>query len=218
MTDNPYPSRKKMRFTGFDYKTQGCYFITVVTFNRTCLFGHVENEEMILSDSGKMIDHIYHTIEERFLQVGCMDYVVMPNHFHCILYLDRKNDDSIPKVMDYFKSMTTDVQACLDFYVGILGMEHRESNGHHNLYFPGGKISIHTKKGEFQPAALNPTFGSQDFCLIVENDLETVEQDLMTKGIKLLTHIVERHGAHGTMRSIYVRDPDGNLVELSNYC
>ena len=103
MTDNPYPSRKKMRFTGFDYKTQGCYFITVVTFNRSCLFGHVENEEMILSDSGKMIDHIYHTIEERFLQVGCMDYVVMPNHFHCILYLDRKNDDSIPKVMDYFK-------------------------------------------------------------------------------------------------------------------
>lgn len=64
MTDNPYPSRKKMRFTGFDYKTQGCYFITVVTFNRSCLFGHVENEEMILSDSGKMIDHIYHTIEE----------------------------------------------------------------------------------------------------------------------------------------------------------
>lgn len=97
-------------------------------------------------------------------------------------------------------------------------MEHRESNGHHNLYFPGGKISIHTSKGEFQPAALNPTYGSQDFCLIVEDDLETVEQDLMAKGIKLLTDIVERHGAHGTMRSLYVRDPDGNIVELSNYC
>ena len=49
-------------------------------------------------------------------------------------------------------------------------------------------------------------------------DLETVEQELMAKGIKLLTDIVERHGAHGTMRSLYVRDPDGNLVELSNYC
>lgn len=108
MIDNPYPSRKKMRFSDFDYKAQGCYFITVVTFNRICLFGHVENEEMILSDSGKMIDHIYHTIEGRFPQVDCMDYVVMPNHFHCILYLERDNHDSIPAVMDYFKSMTTD--------------------------------------------------------------------------------------------------------------
>ena len=125
MTDNPYPSRKKMRFTGFDYKTQGCYFITVVTFNRSCLFGHVENEEMILSDSGKMIDHIYHTIEERFLQVGCMDYVVMPNHFHCILYLDRKNDDSIPKVMDYFKSMTTD-----EYIKGVKEKGLRRFEGH----------------------------------------------------------------------------------------
>ena len=70
MTDNPYPSRKKMRFTGFDYKTQGCYFITVVTFNRTCLFGHVENEEMILSNSGKMIDHIYHTYLQNYIALN----------------------------------------------------------------------------------------------------------------------------------------------------
>lgn len=96
-------------------------------------------------------------------------------------------------------------------------MEHRESNGHHNLYFPGGKISIHTKKGELLPAALYPTIGSQDFCLIVEDNLKAVKQELMAKGIKLLAGIVERHGAHGAMRSLYVRDPDGNLVELSNY-
>ena len=94
-------------------------------------------------------------------------------------------------------------------------MEHRESNGHHNLYFPGGKISIHTRKGEFQPAALNPTYGSQDFCLIV--DLQTIKQELETQGITSLTDIVERHGAHGVMRSLYIRDPDGNLVELSSY-
>lgn len=120
--------------------------------------------------------------------------------------------------IDHFVITTADLQACLDFYVGTLGMEHRESNGHHNLYFPGGKISIHTKEGEFQPAALNPSYGSQDFCLIVEDDLENVQQELAAKGIKTLAHIVERHGAHGTMRSLYVRDPDGNLVELSNYC
>ena len=121
------------------------------------------------------------------------------------------------KNIDHFVITTQDFQACINFYVGILGMEHRESNGHHNLYFPGGKISIHTKKGEFQPAAIQPTYGSQDFCLIVEDDLETVEQDLMAKGITPLTEFVERHGAHGAMRSRYVRDPDGNFVELSSY-
>ena len=96
-------------------------------------------------------------------------------------------------------------------------MEHRESKGHHNLYFSGGKISIHTCKGEFQPAALNSTYGSQDFCMIVEDDLQTVKRELEAKGITLLTDIVERHGAHGVMHSLYVRDPDGNLVELSSY-
>ena len=121
------------------------------------------------------------------------------------------------KNIDHFVITTQNLRACLDFYVGILGMEHRESKGHHNLYFPGGKISIHTCKGEFQPAAQKPTYGSQDFCLIVEDDLQTVKGELETKGITPLTDIVERHGAHGVMRSLYVRDPDGNLVELSSY-
>lgn len=121
------------------------------------------------------------------------------------------------KDIDHFVITTADLRACLDFYVGILGMEHRESNGHHNLYFLGGKISIHTSKGEFQPAALNPTYGSQDFCLIVEDDLNTVKRELEYKGIKPLMNIVERHGAHRAMRSLYVIDPDGNLVELSSY-
>lgn len=133
-------------------------------------------------------------------------------------YWVKNNQKLKIKDIDHFVITTADLQACLDFYVGTLGMEHRESNGHHNLYFPGGKISIHTKKGEFQPAANYPIYGSQDFFLIVEDDLETVKRELEYKGIKPLMNIVERHGAHGTLRSLYVRDPDGNLVELSNYC
>ena len=132
-------------------------------------------------------------------------------------YWVKNNQKLKIKDIDHFVITTADLQACLDFYVGTLGMEHRESNGHHNLYFPGGKISIHTKKGEFQPAANYPIYGSQDFFLIVEDDLETVKRELEYKGIKPLMNIVERHGAHGTLRSLYVRDPDGNLVELSNY-
>ncbi len=119
--------------------------------------------------------------------------------------------------IDHFVITTADLQACLDFYVGLLGMEHRESNGHHNLYFPGGKVSIHTKKGEFQPAAMNPTYGSLDFCLIVDDDLKDVKSELEAKHAPIISDIVVRHGAHGAMQSLYLRDTDGNLVELSSY-
>lgn len=121
------------------------------------------------------------------------------------------------KNIDHFVITTSSLQACLDFYVGLLGMEHRENNGHHNLYFPNGKISIHTRKGEFQPAAQNPTYGSQDFCLIVDGDLKDIEAELEAKHAPIISSIVERHGAHGAMQSLYLRDPDGNLVELSSY-
>jgi len=50
------------------------------------------------------------------------------------------------KNIDHFVITTSDIKACIDSYVGLLGMEHRETNGHHNLYFNNGKISIHTKK------------------------------------------------------------------------
>lgn len=119
--------------------------------------------------------------------------------------------------IDHIVITTSDLQACLDFYIGLLGMEHRETNGHHNLFFPNGKISIHTRKGEFQPAAENPTYGSQDFCLIVDDDLEEVKAELETKNAPIISDIVARHGSHGTMQSLYLRDPDGNLVELSSY-
>ena len=96
-------------------------------------------------------------------------------------------------------------------------MTHRESNGHHNLYFPGGKISLHTTKGEFQPAAQNPEYGAQDFCLIVEDDLSLLKEEISKKGFEILEGIVTRHGAKGVMQSLYLYDPDGNLVELSKY-
>lgn len=121
------------------------------------------------------------------------------------------------KNIDHFVITTFDLQACLDFYVGLLGMEHHENNGHHNLHFPNGKISIHTRKGEFQPAAKDPTSGSQDFCLIVDSDLKDVKSELEAKHANIISDIVERHGAHGAMQSLYLRDPDGNLVELSSY-
>lgn len=121
------------------------------------------------------------------------------------------------KNIDHLVITTSDLKKCLDFYVGLLGMEHRDSNGHHNLYFTNGKISIHTMKGEFQPAARNPAYGSQDFCLITCGDLKEVKAELEAKHAPIISGIVERHGAYGAMQSLYLRDPDGNLVELSSY-
>ena len=121
------------------------------------------------------------------------------------------------KNINHFVITTYNLKACLDFYVGLLGMEHRESNGHHNLYFAGGKISIHTRKGEFQPAAEFPTVGSQDFCLVVDGDLKDIKVELEAKHAPIINDIVERHGARGVMHSLYLRDPDGNLVELCSY-
>ncbi len=119
--------------------------------------------------------------------------------------------------IDHFVITTRDLAACLAFYEGFLGMEHRMEGGHHNLYFPGGKISLHTRPSEFRPAAEHPTVGAQDFCLVVGGGLETVREELARCGAPLLDGIVPRHGAQGAMRSIYLRDPDGNLVELCEY-
>ena len=119
--------------------------------------------------------------------------------------------------IDHFVITTADLEACLRFYVGLLGMKHEVLNGHHNLLFPHGKISLHTQKGEFLPAATSPEYGAQDFCLIVDDDMEKVRDEVIAKGYKIEEGIVIRHGSQGVMQSLYLRDPDGNLVELSRY-
>ena len=80
-----------------------------------------------------------------------------------------------------------------------------------------GQREHQIRPGEFQPAAQNPSSGTQDFCLIVEEDIRTVRDEVIAKGWPLLTDVVDRVGARGKMKSIYMYDPDGNLVELAQY-
>ena len=119
--------------------------------------------------------------------------------------------------MDHFVLTTQNVEACLRFYTEILGMEKRETNGRIVLWFGAHKINIHTRPAEFLPAAEHPVPGSLDLCFEIEDDIDAVLADLKSKNAPLVTGIVERNGAKGKMRSIYLRDPDGNLIELASY-
>lgn len=121
------------------------------------------------------------------------------------------------KNIDHFVITTDNLEKCIAFYEGVCGMKHIVKEGRHALYFGTQKINIHTRPAEFLPAAKRPTCGSLDLCFIVEGKLEDTVKELNEKGIPIELGIVPRSGAVGQMRSVYVRDPDCNLVELSEY-
>ena len=97
-------ARKAMRMRQFDYSSQGAYFVTIVTNNRLNLFGRVEDEEMKQNEAGTMVAKEYEALEQLFEGMGCLDYVVMPNHFHCLIYLDKDKGITLPEIIAHFKS------------------------------------------------------------------------------------------------------------------
>ena len=121
------------------------------------------------------------------------------------------------KNIDHIVITTQDVDACLHFYVDILGMELDQRNGRYAVRFGSQKFNIHTRKAEFLPAAEHPTYGSLDLCLILDGSLDKAKAEIERKGYPIELGPVRRHGACGAMRSIDLRDPDGNLVELAEY-
>ena len=114
------------------------------------------------------------------------------------------------KTIDHIVITTENLEACLHFYVDILGMRAEEKNGRYALFFGNQKFNIHTRKAEFLPAAGNPEYGSLDLCLAIEGSIKE-------KGGAIEEGPVTRYGARGEMKSIYLRDPDGNLIELASY-
>lgn len=119
--------------------------------------------------------------------------------------------------IDHVVITTDNLEKCLHFYVDILGMELDTSNGRYAVRFGNHKFNIHARAGEFLPAAKNPTPGSLDLCLVVGGPLKGARAEVLRKGYPVETDILARHGARGEMHSFYLRDPDGNLVEISSY-
>jgi catechol 2,3-dioxygenase-like lactoylglutathione lyase family enzyme len=120
--------------------------------------------------------------------------------------------------LDHLVLTVADVAETCAFYERVLGMETVTFGaGRKALAFGQQKINLHQAGKEFEPKAANPTPGSGDLCFIASTPLEAVIEHLKGEGIAIVEGPVPRTGATGPMQSVYFRDPDGNLVEVSNY-
>lgn len=83
--------RRSIRLADYDYSAEGFYFITICTQDKRCLFGEVINKEMVLNEIGKIIEECFLSLNKKYQTIRCWEYVIMPNHFHCIIQI--VNDD-----------------------------------------------------------------------------------------------------------------------------
>jgi catechol 2,3-dioxygenase-like lactoylglutathione lyase family enzyme len=120
--------------------------------------------------------------------------------------------------LDHFVLTVADVGRTVAFYRDVLGMEPVVfGDGRTALNFGHSKINLHLLGHELEPKALKAVAGSADICLITEDPLEDVQAELLAGGVSIEEGPVRRTGARGPLQSVYVRDPDGNLIEISNY-
>lgn len=119
--------------------------------------------------------------------------------------------------LDHFVLYVADVDATIAFYERVLGMKAVTfAGGRRALGFGSQKINLHASGREYVPHAVNPARGAGDFCLLTDVPLEEVIAHLGAQGVAIEQGPVPKTGATGPIRSVYFRDPDGNLVEVSN--
>lgn len=119
--------------------------------------------------------------------------------------------------LDHLVLTVADIEMTIAFYTRVLGMRAETFEGRHALHFGRQKINLHEAGREFEPKARHPTPGSGDLCFIADGTLEAVVAHLEACHIAIEEGPVARTGALGHMRSIYLRDPDRNLVEIAVY-
>jgi len=119
--------------------------------------------------------------------------------------------------LDHLVLTVKDVKTTIDFYVNVLGMELvRFGSGRNALLFGSQKINLHQQGHEFEPKAQAPTPGSADLCFITPVPVAEVVDHLDACGVPIIEGPVQRTGASGPIMSVYLRDPDMNLIEVSN--
>lgn len=120
--------------------------------------------------------------------------------------------------LDHLVLTVVNIDHTCDFYQRVLGMEVVTFQGNRKaLKFGQQKINLHQAGHEFEPKALAPTPGSGDLCLITSTPMHEVLAHLQKNGVSIEIEPSERTGATGKIFSVYFRDPDQNLIEVSNY-
>lgn len=119
--------------------------------------------------------------------------------------------------LDHLVLTVADIDATCDFYARALGLQRVSfGEGRNALVFGEQKINLHAYGHEFEPKAQRPTPGSADLCFLSDTPLEQIIESLKAESVAIVEGPVDRTGATGPIRSIYVRDPDGNLIEIAN--
>lgn len=119
--------------------------------------------------------------------------------------------------LDHFVLTVADVEATVAFYRDHLGMEPVTfAGGRRALAFGAQKINLHEAGAEFSPRAARPVPGSGDLCFLTSEPVSAAKARLEAAGVPVIEGPVPRTGATAALLSIYIRDPDGNLIELSN--
>ncbi len=79
--------RHSVRLKDYDYSLEGLYFITVCAQDKKCLFGKITDGVMRLNEAGRMVEEWYFKLQEKYPNIACMEHIIMPNHFHCIIHI-----------------------------------------------------------------------------------------------------------------------------------
>jgi len=123
-----------------------------------------------------------------------------------------------PTGIDHFVLTVEDIERTCEFYETVLNAEIVTfEEGRKAVRLGDQKINLHPVDNEFELTAANPTPGGGDFCVLTETDIETVETRLEEAGVDIVAGPGPRTGAVGQLESVYIRDPDDNLVEIATY-
>lgn len=119
--------------------------------------------------------------------------------------------------LDHLVLTVKDIDKTVDFYTSLMGFE-KEVFGANRcaLQFEQGKINLHEYGNEFEPKADVPTPGSADLCFITEENIESFMDKMSKLNVTLEEGPIQRTGSQGPILSVYFRDPDNNLIEVSN--
>jgi catechol 2,3-dioxygenase-like lactoylglutathione lyase family enzyme len=122
------------------------------------------------------------------------------------------------KNIDHLVLTVRDIDQTLAFYTNVLGMKKQNfGDGRVALLFGAQKINLHEYGKEFEPKAHLAVPGSEDLCFITDTPLAEAMQHVQRQGVNIIEGPVKRTGANGSIKSFYFRDPDLNLIEISNY-